>query len=259
MKISEIKDTARKTLSGKLVNVYIIASFYTLINFALQFILKQITSKTGDFVTLIFGLFFSIIQFCFSYGFISNLIQISKQRDPLPYTQFITDAVLNASKVLKLMFSLILKLLIPLTIFSLACSYTFFYMQKIVEDMNYKIPLLIASITFLISIIWVFCYGLNFVLSLFCLVDNGDKPSKEHVSKSKTLMKGNKLKYLNLIFSFIGYYILIILILNIAKYFLDKNLIQIISTILTMLLTPYITISQYIFYEELLPVETDKE
>lgn len=254
MTISEIKDTAKKTLSGKMVNVYIITSLYTLVCFAIQFISRQVTSNQ-NLLTTIISIVLSIIQLFFGYGLISNLIQISKQHEPMPYTQFMTDAVLNASKVLKLIINLFFKMLIPIILFSIVLGCEAYFLNLSAQNPSYKIPLIITLILFIISFVGLISYALNFVLSLFCLVDNNDKTAKENTNKSKTLMKGNKLKYIGLSLSFIGFYILIGLISYILGYFLDEFFLQIASTILSMLLTPYITISQYIFYEELLPIE----
>lgn len=256
MSISEIKDTAKKTLSGKMVNIYIITSIYTLFCFALQFISQKI-SESHNIVSTILTIIFSIIQLFFGYGLISNLIKISKQHESVAYTQFITDAIINASKVLKLIANLFLKILAPIILFSIVFGCEYYFLQLSISNTNYRMPLIICFILFIFSFIALISYSLNFVLSLFCLVDNNDNSAKENLSISKTLMKGNKLKYFGLLLSFIGYYILIGLVIYILGFFLDIFYLRIISTILTMLLTPYITISQYIFYEELLPVNNE--
>ncbi len=258
MTISEIKDTAKKTLSGKMVNVYIITSLYTLVCFAIQYISKQ-AATMQNFLSTILTIVLSIIQLFFGYGLISNLIKISKQHEPIPYTQFMTDAVLNASKVLKLVINLFLKMLIPIILFSIILGCETYFLQLSSENSNYRILLIITFILFIAAFIGLISYSLNFVLSLFCLVDNNDKSSNENISKSRTLMKGNKLKYIGLILSFIGYYILIGLISYILGCFLDAIYLNLAVTILSMLLIPYITISQYIFYEELLPVEKSED
>lgn len=256
MTISEIKDTAKKTLSGKMVNVYIITSIYTLFCFALQFISQRV-SELNNIVSTILTIVFSIIQLFFGYGLISNLIKISKQHEAVAYTQFITDAVLNAPKVLKLVINLFLKMIIPIILFSIVLGCEAYFVQLSFINTNYRAPLIVCFILFIFSFIALISYSLNFVLSLFCLVDNNDKSPKENISMSKTLMKGNKLKYFGLLLSFIGYYILIGLVIFILGHFLDTFYLSIASTLLTMLLTPYITISQYIFYEELLPENSE--
>lgn len=253
MSISEIKDTAKKTLAGKMGNIYIIISIYTLFCFALRFISHKLSESHNIVSTILTIVFTSFIPLFLGYGLVSNLIKISKQHEPVAYTQFLTDAIINASKVFKLVANLFLKLLIPIILFSIVLVCEAYFAQLSLTNTNYIAPLIVCFILFIFCFIGLVSYSLNFVLSLFCLVDNNDKSSKENISLSKTLMKGNKLKYLGLLLSFIGYYILIGLVIYILGFFLDIFYLQIASTILTMLLTPYITISQYIFYEELLP------
>ncbi len=256
MSISEVKSTAKKTLTGKFKNVYGTMLLYTLINFSLEYISELILLKNNVMATIL-SIVFSIIQILFGYGLISNLIKISKQPDPIPYTQFITDAVLNIVKVVKIIFKIFLKMLLPTILFSIILYIEIYFQELSKTNNSYVILSIVFFIILFCSAIFLISYGMNFVFSLFCLVDNNDKSINELISKSKSLIKGNKLKYIFLVFSFIGYLILIILFTSIFAYFVEPFLVKVIIKILTMFLTPYLTISQYIFYEELLPITNE--
>lgn len=256
MTISETKDTARKTLSGKLGNAYIITSLYTLITFSLKYISKLLSFKNTTFSSLLI-IVFGLIQLFFGYGLISNLIKISKQQEPVPYTGFITDAILNITKVFKLIIGIFFRLLLPLLGLSIILYIESYLSNMAIDNNNYKLASILMLIVFILAFIGIIIYVLNFAFAIFCLIDENDKSTTELLKKSKNLIKGNKLNYIKLVLSFIFYYILIFLVGLLLSRFLDTFAISIILTILSMLLTPYITISQYIFYEELQPIEKE--
>ena len=97
-----------------------------------------------------------------------------------------------------------------------------------------------------------------YALSFFVLSEKTDKTSKEIVNESKTLMKNNKLNFVILMISFIGWYILIYLIKELAYHYAPYVVYYIISFLPTILLTPYILASQYNFYEDLSSNSTEE-
>ena len=72
-------------------------------------------------------------------------------------------------------------------------------------------------------------------------------------------MKKNKLKYLLLMLSFILWLIIFALFKNILNYFIDPTYSTYISNTLFAIITPAITISQYIFYDSLANTTQIKE
>ena len=82
-------------------------------------------------------------------------------------------------------------------------------------------------------------------------------------------MKNNKLRYVGLMFSFFGWFLLAGIVTYIATAFLPDFANVILSYVPMLFLTPYITITQLSFYENLKaanfteqveePIESDQE
>lgn len=245
MKISEIKNQASLSLEGNLFKEILMTLFYTLINLLAQFILTKLNTFFANTNTLflIIQIVINLALLPFSYGLIVSLIELSKNKN-VGLTNFINVGLLNYTKIIKIFFGIFLRILGYVALFIIAL------MLCVINFGNPAINTLFA-ILLITSIIFLLIKSLDFVLVLFINYDDSKLPVKEIIKKSKELMKKNKFKYVLLVLSFILWFIIFALLGKILNYFIDPTYSLYISNILFSLITPAITISQYIFYDSL--------
>ena len=162
---------------------------------------------------------------------------------------------MNTTKYLRLVIGgILLKILAPLALFLAAGFYligTSFANINNVHFLCFYPNMLIASaIIFVITLIILIYFLLKYVLSPFIYYEKANASSKEIVTTSNKLMKKKKLKLILLMLSFIGWFVLIGLIVSILAYFVEIKYITPFVLVLYSLLKPYITVSQSIFYED---------
>lgn len=248
MKIKEIKEQAQIGLKGNFFKSIFITIFYTVITLLAQLLINKISKYlSNENLKTFLNFLILLINFAllpFSYGVISSLINIFKGKK-VNYTEFIDISLLNYTKVIKLILSIILKILPYILIF---------VVTLILALTNFNIFLIniLTSILCITSIILLFVKTLNFTFALFINYDNPDLSCKEILAKNISIIKNNKCKYLLLLLSFILWFAIIVLINGLLKYFIeDFTIINYISKFLIAIITPIITISQYIFYDNL--------
>ena len=245
MKISEIKKQCSLSLEGNLFKAILITLFYTLINLLAQFILLKLKSVFANANTLflIIQLVINVALLPFSYGLIVSLIEISKNKN-ISLTNFINVGLLNYTKTIKIFFGIFLRIIGYVALFMFAL---------ILSIINFGNPAItvLFRILLIISIIVLIIKSLNFVFVLFINYEDSKLSVKEIINKSKELMKKNKFKYILLILSFILWFIIFSLFGNILNYFIDPTYSIYVLNALFAIITPTITISQYIFYDSL--------
>ena len=245
MKISEIKKQASLSLEGNLFKAILMTLFYTLINLLAQFILTKLNTifANANTLFLIIQLVINIGLLPFSYGLIVSLIELSKNKN-ISLTNFINVGLLNYTKTIKIFFGIFLKIIGFVVLFTISLTLCVINFGNPAINTLFAILLIVCIITLLIK-------SLDFVLVLFINYDDSKLPVKEIIKKSKELMKKNKFKYVLLVLSFILWFIIFALFGNILNYFIDPTYSIYISNALLAIITPTITISQYIFYDSL--------
>lgn len=245
MKISEIKNQASISLKGNLFKAILITLFYTLITLLIQFLLSKLETILLNSKTI-----FSIIKIItnisllpLSYGLIVSLIELSKNKN-VNLTNFINESLLNYIKVIKIFLGIFLRILIYVAILVILLS-------LIISNLGNNLVNSILGVLLIVNIIFLIIKSLDFALVLFVNYDNSKLSVKEIINKSKELMKNNKFKYILLILSFILWFILFILLVNVLSYFINPTYCIYILNILFALITPLVTISQYIFYDSM--------
>lgn len=245
MKISDIKNQASLSLEGNLFKAIIMTLFYTLINLLTQFILFRLKSifENANMLFFIIQLIINIALLPFSYGLIVSLIELTKNKK-IGLTNFINIGLLNYTKIIKIFIGIFLRILGYVTLFVIALMLSIINFGNPAINTLF-IMLLIASIVLLIV------KSLDFVLVLFINYDNPKLTVKEIIKKSKELINKNKFKYILLVLSFILWFILYALLGRILSNFIVQTYIIYILNALLSIITPMITISQYIFYDSL--------
>ena len=245
MKIKEIKSQAKLGLKGNFFKAIFITLFYTVLTILIEFSAEKLSLFLLHSKQTIITLLINLTLLPFSYGVLSSLINIFKGKK-VAYTEFINISLLNYSKIIKLFLSLFLRILPFMFIVATFLVLINTNFNNII--INY-IALILSFITLVILLIKI----LDYIFVLFINYDNPKLSCKEIISKSKSIIKNNKFKYLLLILSFILWFIIIVLINRLLMYFIsDITIISYINSIMIAFITPMITISQYIFYDNLI-------
>ena len=180
----------------------------------------------------------------FSYGIISSLINIFKGKK-VDYTEFINISLLNYSKIIKLFGLIFIKLLPYILILAIS-------MGLAITVFDTSIINTISDILFILVLIIFIFKLLDFNFTLFINYNNPTLSCKEILEKSKITIKNNKFKSILLLASFILWFLIILVIVTLLSYFIKNTIVlEYIITFLLAIITPSITISQYVFYDDL--------
>ncbi len=251
--IRELKKDAKVRLSGNYFKLLFIFFVYTITLFAFSSLSNFMTSNTLKFIYALLILIFTVP---FSYGFIACFMDIIRGKKT-PITEFINVGLKNISIVLKVYLRILLKLIIPII---LTIASMFFLMITLIQTIfggtlsNY---FLLSAILFLVAIIFLFVKYIYYSLCFYILKDKPGKTSKEIVQMSHDLMKGNVLRYIGIVVSFIGWYLLIFAIGFLSLYFLPEDISTIIMQLCLLVLSPYIITTTIGFYEDILYDKTN--
>lgn len=251
--IRELKKDAKVRLTGsyiKLTFMYLLCE-----------IIISTFAALGSYINLgsikfIFALLILVFSVPFSFGIISCFMDEIRGKK-VSMTEFINVGLKNISKTWKIYFRTLLKLIIPI-ILSLASMY--FLLLTLANAIlggtldNY---FLLSAVFFMASIILLFVMNCYYAFTFYLLKDKPEKTAKEIINMSHDLMKGNILRYLGLVISFIGWYLLIYAIILVASQFLTQSIIVLIIEICFLLLFPYITTAMIGFYEDVLYDKTN--
>lgn len=243
MKISELKKEAKMKLEGKWPLAIVINLINILITFALTCVAAAIHGVFGVILALIGG----IISIPLSYGLTASMLKLSRS-EVVGATDFISIGFKNFKKALFLSLSIFIRIIIPIIVIAFASILSI--ISNFAHTNGAGIISIITPLLSIGAIIWLFCKILSYALSTYILIDNENMNSKEAINKSSELMKGNRLKFIGLIFSFFGWLLLCGFLGGMASAF-NEILGTIVTYASSLLLTPYITFTEINFYEKL--------
>lgn len=255
MTINELKKDAKVKLTGSYKKAIAISSVYFLIVFLLNLIPQFINITI---INIIFLIFVAIISIPLSFGMISSIIKIVRNEDVNTF-DFITIGFNNIKGVWRTYLRTILKLILPIILIVAAYIFLIFTLVQavFVGGMSGNIPddlathFFISLIVLFVAMILFIVKSLSYSLTMYILHDNPDATGKEINEESAILMNGNKGKFFFLSFSFIGWYFLIALATSIVYQFVNESAGLVISSIGSILLSPYITATLVCFYDDL--------
>lgn len=239
MVLSDIRKSARESLSGKWGK----GALITLIFMAFEFILGIISGLIKDipFLSSIFNIANLIISIPISFGLIISFMKL-KRGEEIQCYEFFTLGFSNFVRSWKIAGNMLLKMWLPillyvLAIFALIFIITFGAVASGISGSSvFVIVCTIIGIALIIaSFVYLFITTLSYSLSYMIAVDNEAMEAKEVVEESKKLMTGNRSKLVLLQLSFIGWAILSIFTLYIGLLWL----------------IPYIQVAIICFYEVL--------
>ena len=254
MNLKETKKDARTRLAGKWPKALIITLIYLAVTLAINYFSSYTVGLAQNIPILQLLIYLVVIAAILplSYGVTATFLDFSKNKE-VSYTDFINKGVLAFSKVWAIIFRILLKVIVPIlicivvfTVFILICTYNFGISDENIVTYQYMFATcyIVVMLVFLIKF-------LPYALSFIILADNPEYSPKEILDKSAELMKNRKLEYFTLCLSFLGW-ILLIAIVSIIVTMAVKNTLatDIISNIGTVILSPYILISEIVYYEK---------
>lgn len=235
MSASKLRENARQSLKEKWGKGALIILSYLVIMFIISWVLG-IIPIIGPIVS-------AIISVPISYGIMVSFMKL-KRGEEVKCTGFLKEGFSKFSKVWGVFGHTILKMIVPiiliiisyLIIIGVSTGYLIFGMSNEVATATSFLGLMMLGIILLIiSVIYGAAKGLLYSLTNYILYDNPDMDSKAIVAESERLMKGNRLKYIWLEITFIGWMILALFTLGIGLLWL----------------IPYIATAVICFYEAL--------
>ena len=238
MKISELKKDAKMKLSG----VFKLAIAINLIHLLITLVLYQGIHNITGILNVIISIVVAIIEIPLGYGLTASMLKLSRN-ETVGITDFISIGFKNFKKAFFLSLSIFFRLIVPiiLLIVAMVMPIVIHFAENIDGASNGSTEFLsICSLLVTIAcVIYLFYKILAYALTTYILIDNNESKSKEIIAKSCELMKGNKTKYVGLVFSFFGWFLLAGLIGGAVGIFNDM-VGNIIIYALSLLLTPLI-------------------
>lgn len=235
---SELRKEAREALAGRWGKGVCIVLAYLLFSFVVGFIGGLIGEES--LLYSIIDLAYSIISVAFSFGLVVCFIKLKRGEDVNAFG-YITDGFSRFSKAWGIALWTLVKMLLPiicLILIIILLTGTIIYGAA---SGNAFLTIAITAL-FIATLIYSVSRGLLYVLAYCISYDNPELSSKECVSKSEALMKGNRGNYFLLQLSFIGWAILAVLSFGIGMLWL----------------MPYMAVAEVCFYDRIAKPETKK-
>lgn len=235
MKAREIRAQAREALSGNWATFVLLNVMYVLSTVVL--------SVLNAFIPIIGYIALMVLTVPLAYGYLKNLLRLKRKETDNAF-EFFRYTFNDFARAWCVTGRILLKLIVPLIIvgislIAIVILAVFVTMSAIVGNESALVVssfgYLIVMVALFIGYIWLIVRGLLCVLSTYIAIDNPQMSAKDTVDLSVKLMKGNRLKYIFLSLSFIGWMILSILTLGIGFIFLF----------------PYMSVAMAFFYENL--------
>ena len=235
MKAKEIRAQAREALSGNWATFILLNVMYVLSIAVLSFL--NVLIPIVGYIALM------VLTVPLAYGYLKNLLRLKRKETDNAF-EFFRYTFNDFARAWCVTGRILLKLIVPLIIvgislIAIVILAVFVAMSAITGNESALVVssfgYLIVMVALFIGYIWLIVRGLLCVLSTYIAIDNPQMSAKETVDLSVKLMKGNRLKYIFLSLSFIGWMILSILTLGIGFIFLF----------------PYMSVAMAFFYENL--------
>lgn len=255
IKSSEIKKVALTNLKGKWPKAFAITTLFTIVNIALSYVLTVLQNITVNMPILYYGvnLIYLAIFLPLSFGLISSICKLVKE-EKINTTTFLNDAILNSTKAIAIFIRTLLKMLFPSLIIIAGITGILFLTINtlpLTEANASGYALYITLLSFIIFI-GIALSALPYTLSTYVLIDNKELKSKEIITQSSILMNNNRWNFVKLIFSFIGWILLIAILSTTISLLTVETASNYVQWFGMIFLMPYIITSIAVFYEETL-------
>lgn len=205
--IPEIKAKARGCLEGHYGSIIFAIMLARLMTNLPSLILSSMAITNTTILSLIeisVSLIISFISAIFVVGQNYMCLRFARTNDLVVIGEMWYGFIEQADRTIMAYFFMVVRMLIPSIPF-IAC------MALLSRDLS-NVTFMVASIiTGIIMAIAIFMLWLDYSLVFFLIIDYPDADPYSLLAMSKEMMKGHRLKYLGLIASFFGMYLLVIL------------------------------------------------
>lgn len=263
MKINELKSDAKVKLTGIYLKCLVIYLIYACITLCISFV-ASFSENLNNYLSLICNILLLIFSLPLSYGLIHSYMNLS-HGNPSGYFSFLSDGFKKTGKLWAIVGRTILKMIMPFILIIVTAvltvvPFSFGLVGKLASGTALMLTV-VAAIVFIIAIIYYLVKLLSYSLTSYVLFDNPDATAKEIVEKSANYMDGHKWDYIFVALSFIGWYLLIGIIVEFIRLaslkfpiFLYTTNPLVMAGILVLaeaFLQPYIAFTMINFYEEI--------
>ena len=231
--LSEIRTEARKSLTGKWGKGALIVLVYSLITYAISWVLA--------FIPVVGSICSLVIELPITYGFLISMVKL-KRGEEIGYVDFLTIGFTSFAKVWTVFGNILLKMIIPVILYVVSVILIVVGVGLLISQGTSAL-IIIGYILLLVASIWATIKGLYYAPSFFILYDNPDMSGKEIVEESEKIMTGNRFRFFVLPLTFIGWILLCGLTLGIGSLWL----------------TPYMMVSMVVFYESIAGTKSNVE
>lgn len=249
---SELKQNAKAKLSGKWGKAIGINLIYLLLTALLTAAVGLINNST---ISLILNIVIALVGIAISYGVTASLIKLSRNEN-VGLIDFLPTGLQNFGKIIKLYFSLILKLLLPMIAYIVGML--IMIASFVIDSSAALVVTIVGLILFIIGLIAYVKKVLLYAIPSYVLYDNPEATSKEVLDKTAVLMNGNRWNYVVLHLSFFGWYLLAGFVPGLLSAFIP-TFGSILMYVAAAILTPYIAFTEINFYEDLAGVNNVSE
>lgn len=229
MTASEIRQEARKSLTGKWGKAALATLVFFVIDYVISFVL--------NLVPAIGAIASTIISVPLSFGFIVVVMAKLKRGEEISYIEFFKNGFDKFAKVWQVTLWIFVKMLAPIVVAIVgAVIMTSGVTMSVVESSTGSVLTILGVVVYLVGIIWAIPRAYSYKLALYIINDNPDMLAKETVEKSAEIMNGHRWEFFWLQLTFIGWAFLTCLTFGIGMLWL----------------IPYIQVSTVAFYDNLI-------
>lgn len=229
MTASEIRQEARKSLTGKWGKAALATLVFFVIDYVISFVL--------NLVPAIGAIASTIISVPLSFGFIVVVMAKLKRGEEISYIEFFKNGFDKFAKVWQVTLWIFVKMLAPIVVAIVgAVVMTSGVTISVAESSTGSVLTILGVVVYLVGIIWAIPRAYSYKLALYIINDNPDMLAKETVEKSAEIMNGHRWEFFWLQLTFIGWAFLACLTFGIGMLWL----------------IPYIQVSTVAFYDNLI-------
>lgn len=229
MTASEIRQEARKSLTGKWGKVALATLVFFVIDYVISFVL--------NLVPAIGAIASTVISVPLSFGFIVVVMAKLKRGEEISYIEFFKNGFDKFAKVWQVTLWIFVKMLAPIVVAIVgAIVMTSGVTMSVAESSTGSVLTILGVVVYLVGIIWAIPRAYSYKLALYIINDNPDMLAKETVEKSAEIMNGHRWEFFWLQLTFIGWAFLACLTFGIGMLWL----------------IPYIQVSTVAFYDNLI-------
>ena len=228
MTASEIRQEARKCLTGKWGKGALATLIFGVITYIISFVL--------NLVPMVGSIAASIISIPLSFGFTVVMMCKLKRNEDFSYLDFFKAGFDKFVKVWQTTLWIFVKMLAPIVVAIIGAVIMASGITMSAAGSSGSVLTILGVIVYLVGIIWAIPRAYSYKLALYIVNDNPNMLSKEAVEKSAEIMNGHRWAYFWLQCTFIGWAILACFTLGIGMLWL----------------LPYMQVSTVAFYDNLI-------